>query len=273
MLCQKTYFCRNIFLQIKILINIFKHEKILLFSERIKFKINSIDMKKQDLIILLGVILFLAPFFIFKDVYRAYEEINQQLPLIMAFVKFAVLATFGEVLGLRIRTGKYNMPNFGILPRMVIWGVLGVWIAIAMGVFRNGVPVYLDKFQICSGVSEAMSGDFSMLKLWGAFCISVMMNTTFAPVFMTLHKITDTHIAQTGGTIIGFFSKKIHFTQIITEINWKVQWGFVFKKTIPFFWIPAHTLTFILPQNFQVLFAAFLGICLGVILSLAARKS
>jgi hypothetical protein len=229
-------------------------------------------MKKQDFFIFLGVFLFLAPFFVFQDVYLFYEKSNQQFPLVLAFLKFAILATFGEVLGLRIRTGKYSMPNFGILPRAVVWGFLGIWIAVAMGIFRNGVPTYLDKFQIFSGINEAMRGDFSALKLFGAFCISAMMNTTFAPVFMTLHKITDTHITQTGGSLIGFFSKRLHFTQIITSINWNVQWNFVFKKTIPLFWIPAHTLTFILPQNLQVLFAAFLGICLGVILSIAARK-
>jgi len=229
-------------------------------------------MKKQDLFITLGVVLFFAPFFIFKDVYHYYEEINQQLPLIMAFFKFAILATFGEMLGLRIRTGKYTIPHFGILPRAVVWGFLGMWIAFAMGVFRNGVPAYLDRFQLFNGINAAMTGNFSLLKLYGAFCISVMMNTTFAPVFMTLHKITDTHIMQTGGTLKGFFCTKIHFAQIISSFNWKVQWSFVFKKTIPLFWIPAHTITFILPQNYQVLFAAFLGICLGVILSIAARK-
>ena len=231
------------------------------------------SMKKQDLYTLLGVALFLAPFFIFHDVYNGYETINQQFPLIMAFFKFAILATFGEVLGLRIRTGKYNAPHFGIIPRALIWGFLGMWIAASMGIFRSGVPAYLDKFQIFGGISEAMQASFSLLKLCGAFCISVMMNTTFAPVFMTLHKITDTHITQTGGTLKGFFSNKIPFTQIISSLNWKVQWSFVFKKTIPFFWIPAHTLTFILPYNIQVLFAAFLGICLGVILSIAARKN
>jgi len=229
-------------------------------------------MKKQDLFILLGVVLFLAPFFIFPKVFHGYEELNLQYPLILAFIKFAILATFGEVLGLRIRTGKYNMPHFGILPRAVLWGFFGIWIAIAMGVFRLGVPIYLSKFQIFAGVTEAMSGGFSSLKLWGAFCISIMMNTTFAPVFMTLHKITDTHIMQTGGTLKGFFTNKISFTQIIPSLNWKVQWSFIFKRTLPLFWVPAHTFTFILPQNFQVLFAAFLGVCLGVILSLAARK-
>jgi len=229
-------------------------------------------MKKQDIFILLGVIVFFAPFFIFKSVYHCYENINQQFPLLMAFFKFGILSTFGEVLGLRIRTGKYNMPHFGILPRAIIWGLFGICIAFAFGVYRNGVPTYLDRFQLFSGINEAMQGSFSLLKLCGAFCISVIMNTTFAPVFMTLHKITDTHIIETGGTLKGFCSKKINFTAMLSSINWNVHWGFVLKKSIPLFWFPAHTITFILPQNSQVLFAAFLGVCLGVILSFAARK-
>ena len=49
--------------------------------------------------------------------------------------------------------------------------------------------------------------------------------------------------------------------------------GFVFKKTIPFFWIPAHTITFLLPGQYQVLFAALLGVALGIILSIAAVMS
>jgi hypothetical protein len=49
-----------------------------------------------------------------------------------------------------------------------------------------------------------------------------------------------------------------------------VQWGFVFKKTIPLFWFPAHTITFLLPAHLQVLFAAVLSIFLGIILSVAA---
>jgi hypothetical protein len=52
-----------------------------------------------------------------------------------------------------------------------------------------------------------------------------------------------------------------------------VQWGFVFKKTIPLFWYPAHTLTFLLPAEYRILFAALLGIVLGVLLSVASLKS
>jgi hypothetical protein len=61
--------------------------------------------------------------------------------------------------------------------------------------------------------------------------------------------------------------------KIFPNLNWDVQWNFVFKKTIPFFWIPAHTLTFILPADYQVLFAALLSIALGLILAFASLKS
>ena len=228
-------------------------------------------MKKTDLFVLLGVILLLSPFFVFKPVYEYYETFNSHYPLVMAFVKFSILATFGEMLGLRIKSGKYNMPEFGIVPRALIWGFLGMWIAFSMGVYKIGVIGYLDRFELFQGIAAAMGSELSGMKLCGAFFISLVMNTTFAPVFMTLHKITDTHILQTGGSLKGFF-KPVRFTEIIASLNWKVQWGFVFKKTIPFFWIPAHTITFILPGNFQVLFAALLGVALGLILSIASLK-
>ena len=51
------------------------------------------------------------------------------------------------------------------------------------------------------------------------------------------------------------------------------MWGFVYKKTIPLFWIPAHTITFLLPAEYRILVAALLGIVLGVILGIASLKS
>jgi hypothetical protein len=229
-------------------------------------------MKRNDLWVILGVIAFFSPFFIFDSVYQFYTTWNKVNPMSMAFLKFGMLATFGEVLGLRIKTGKYSTPGFGLLPRAIVWGFLGMWIAAAMGIFRSGVPAFMDKFTVFNGMVEAMGGDFSGLKLLGAFFISLMMNTSFAPVFMTLHKITDTHIANHNGNFNCLW-KPIPIRKIIPSLNWDVQWNFVFKKTIPFFWIPAHTITFILPTQFQVLFAALLGVALGVILSIAAIKS
>lgn len=227
-------------------------------------------MKKDIFFISFLAILFL-PFILFSEVYAWYLKFNAEHAFIMAFIKFAILSTAGEMLGLRIKTGKYNESGFGVLPRAVVWGFLGMWIALAMQVFSAGIPGRIDYIGI-EGVSEAMAGAFTWKKLIGAFSISLMMNTCFAPVFMTIHKVTDTHILNNGGKLSAL-AKSIPFGTILASLNWKVQWNFVFKKTIPFFWIPAHTITFILPKDFQVLFAALLGIVLGVLLAIAAVKS
>lgn len=228
-------------------------------------------MKKADWIVILIVIIFLAPFFLCRPVYDLYCAGNKNFPLWMAFLKFGILATFGEMLGNRIKNGTYYYKTFGVFPKFIVWGLLGMWIALAMSVFKIGIPGFMERYNLFSGVSEAMAGTFTGKKLLGAFCISVMMNTAFAPVFMTFHKICDMHIAANGGRASSLI-KPIPIRKYITEMNWDVQWSFVFKKTIPFFWIPAHTLTFCLPADLQVLFAAFCSIILGLFLSIAAKK-
>jgi len=62
-------------------------------------------------------------------------------------------------------------------------------------------------------------------------------------------------------------------TKLIEATDWKSMWGFVLKKTIPFFWIPAQTITFLLPVEFQILVAALYSTILGVFLAFAAGKA
>ena len=227
-------------------------------------------MTKKDLIIITSVIIFLLPFFLSEEVYSFYKQFNAEHGMVMSFLKFALLSTFGECIGLRITNGVYNRKGFGILPRALVWGVLGMGISMAMTIFSTGVPAFL----VSLGMTEAMqvmAAPFSWEKLLVAFSISMTMNTIFAPVFMTLHKVTDTHILQTGGTLKGFFTP-LPMRKILSELNWERQWSFVFKKTIPLFWFPAHTITFLLPGDLRVLFAALLGVVLGVLLAIAALK-
>jgi hypothetical protein len=225
-------------------------------------------MKKTDFIVIACIIIGILPFFISDTVYGFYLTFNANHPMIMSFLKFAILSTFGECIGLRITSGVYNKKGFGVLPRAIVWGFLGMAISMAMTIFSTGVPVFLEKTGL-SNASEIIKGDFSTLKIFIAFCISVAMNSIFAPVFMTFHKVTDTHIMNNGGTLKGLF-KPIQMKKILVNLDWGRQWGFVFKKTIPFFWYPAHTITFLLPAAFQVLFAAILGVALGILLSIAA---
>ena len=227
-------------------------------------------MNRQDLIFTACAILFLLPFFTSQAVLDGCLSFNASHGMIAAFLKFGVLSTAGELIGLRIATGQYLKPGFGVLPRAIVWGVLGLGINAAMIVFSSGVPVFL-QYMGMSDAPAVFAGDLSWGKLFVAFMVSVFMNTIFGPVFMTLHKITDTHILNNGGTLKGFF-RPIRMGETIRNLNWDVQWNFVFKKTIPLFWFPAHTITFLLPGNMRVLCAALLGVVLGVLLAVAARK-
>lgn len=227
-------------------------------------------MKKNDFIVIICVILILLPFFLCQEVYNWYSKVNNEHGMIMSFFKFAILSTFGESIGLRIKNGVYNEKGFGLIPRAIVWGFLGLGIKMAFVIFGTGTPEFLRYLGMQDAVI-ALKGELTFMKVFVAFCISATMNTIFAPVFMTFHKITDTHIINNSGTISGFF-KPIKIKEIFPSLNWSVLWGFVFKKTIPFFWIPAHTITFCLPEEWQVLFAAFLGVALGVLLSLASMK-
>lgn len=227
-------------------------------------------MKRIDLYVIVGTILFLIPFFISETVYNFYVNFNGNHGMVTSFIKFALLATFGEAIGLRIRTGNYNQPGFGLLPRAVVWGFLGLTIKLAFVLFATGVPAFLTYMGMGNAL-QATKDNLTVAKVLVAFSISLFMNIIYAPVMMTFHKVTDTHIANNGGTL-SCLLKPINFGEILTSINWKVQWSFVFAKTIPYFWIPAHTITFLLPADFQVLFAAVLSVALGIFLAVASLK-
>lgn len=228
-------------------------------------------MKKQDIIFALFVVLLFAPFVFYKPALDFYSRFNSTHGMLMSFIKFGLLATMGESIGLRIKKGVYNQKGFGLLPRALTWGIFGLIIKLAFTVFASGAPVFAEYIGI-NGAVQAMHNNFSTTKLLGAFTISLTLNLIFSPVFMTLHKVTDTHIINNGGTMRGYFSR-INPGEIIANINWDVHYNFVLKRTIPLFWIPAHTLTFLLPPDYQILMAALLGVALGVILSVATLKS
>ena len=237
-------------------------------------------MKKQDWILILCVVIVLTPFFIPATHFlEVFERWTGAYPFVMAFFKFAILSTLGEMIGLRIRKGVYNEKGFGIVPRMMVWGFLGMCIAFAMTVFKSGIPVVLGTIatidpsvtrpEAIAHLREVFaSSDLTWGKVGIAFCVSVSMNTIFAPVMMTFHKCTDAHILMNGGTVSGLL-RKMKIGEILPKLDWDTHWNLVLKKTIPLFWFPAHTLTFLLPGTWQVLFAAFLGIALGVILAIA----
>lgn len=235
-------------------------------------------MKKSDLFFILGALIVIVPFFACDFVGEWFINSTKCHPFLMAFLKFAILSTAGEVIGYRLKIGNYPTREFGVIPRGITWGFLGMLITAAMTIFSKGVPALLMQIGIePTGAAYADMLGMSILQSasWyhflAAFMISTFMNCIFAPFFMTLHKISDSCIMSNNGRAIGYF-KNLHFGERLVGLDWNMMWNFLFKKTIPLFWIPAHTITFMLAPEFRVLFAALLGVMLGVFMSLATKK-
>ena len=224
-------------------------------------------MRQKDFVVL-GVCLAAFGWLAFgPGALEGFISLTAQYPFGMSFLKFAILATLGECIALRITTGVYNRPGFGVLPKAIVWGFLGIGIKIAFTVYGAGTFKLLNEMGLLAGAPTTFGS-----KLLMSFSISVLINVLFAPVLMITHKLTDLHIAKTGGTLSSLCTKP-DVASLFCSIDWNSMWSFVLKKTIPFFWIPAHTITFMLPAHFQVVFAAALGIALGVILAFAGLRA
>ncbi|MBU3142561.1 hypothetical protein [Clostridium sp. CF012] len=221
-------------------------------------------MKKNDLI-WLGALLIIVFLLAFPSTNEIYTVANKAHPYIMGFIKVSILATMGELLALRISTGNYKKP-VGVIYKFIVWGFLGMGFVIAFDLFANGVIGSMKKGLLPSGVPDTFSA-----KLLFAFFTSAFMNLIFGPTFMTLHRLTDTYIDLGHGEFSEI--RKVKLRAVTNKIDWYGFMSFVVFKTIPFFWIPAHTITFLLPGEYRVLMAAFLSLALGVILAYSKRKN
>ena len=212
-------------------------------------------MRKGDLLWALALAAA-AAFLVVPATRQVFETLTKSHPYLIGFAKFFVLATMGELLALRIVTGTWSAPK-GLFQRAVIWGLLGMVIVLVFAVFAGGVAGALKSGMLPGGDS----------KLAFAFLVSTIMNLTFAPAMMLTHRMTDTWLD------LRYEGKGASVPEIVARIDWKGFVSFVLCKTIPIFWIPAHTITFLLPPEYRVLMAAGLSIALGAILAFAKKKS
>jgi hypothetical protein len=203
----------------------------------------------------LAVLLVFALVLVISSSRDMFLVLTGKHPFIMGFVKFALLATTGEIIAIKISGGVFQFPR-GMLFKMVVWGLIGMAIALMTPVFA-------------AGVSQAQQG--GMLPGAGnvlatAFLTSLINNLGFGVAMMGFHTLSDTVIE------LAVSKEKITLREIITKTSWERYIGFVILRTLPFFWIPAHTITYMLPPQYRVFFSAALSIALGLILAIAKRK-
>lgn len=178
-------------------------------------------------------------------------DLTARYPYPLAFLKFALLATVGETIAYSITKRRFLFPTHAFF-KAAVWGVIGMLIALMF-------PIYV------TGVNEAQRS--GMLPGYGsvflrALIVSIILNFTFGIVMMAGHRISDTWIDgrfDLGGSVL-------------SKIDWPAFIKVVVLRTIPLFWIPAHTITFLLPEGFRVVWSALLSIALGLILALTKPR-
>lgn len=190
---------------------------------------------------------------------RLFVGATKAAPYAMGFVKFAILATMGEILALRITQKRWTMPK-GVLAKAAVWGVVGMMIVLMFQLYPAGV-------QGAAANGYLYLGEGWLGKFLAAFLGSAIMNLTFAPVFMAAHRISDLYIDERCA------GRKSKIGQLVRSVEWPSFIRFIIARTIPLFWIPAHTISFLLPADYRVLFAAFLSIALGAILAYAKSRN
>lgn len=123
-------------------------------------------MKKQDFLFIILVVVVFLPFFLSDAVYDWYKSFNAAHGMVMSFLKFAILSSLGEVLGLRISAGVYNRKGFGIIPRMVVWGILGMGINAAMIIFSKGVPQFMEYMGMANAAQRLQVKRCLSIRCW-----------------------------------------------------------------------------------------------------------
>ncbi len=171
-----------------------------------------------------------------------FVQLTKQKPYIMGFVKLFFLGTLGEILKSAFRRRTLKLDK--LFARACVWGLFGLWFTPTFPLFAAGTAAI-----ISSGLWFTGAQAFSM-SLW----INILGG--YAMFMMVTHEYANYVIDQNG--------RKWNLTDWSRTIDRKFVFSFLPKTLV--FWVPAHTITFMLPPEWRVLSAALLAIVLGVIL-------
>lgn len=176
--------------------------------------------------------------------FHAYAGWVSAHPFQSAALQFAILGTLGEVIAASLRNRRFSLPctPLQLLLKVLAWALLGLVIKYGFIGMKGFTQALLDKHLLPTFLGTGVGK---------AFAISVLTNAFFGPQMMAFHRIEDNLILGEKG-----FAG-------IQRAWWTLVW----------FWVPAHTVTFALPAEFQIGLAAVWGLVLGIILGLAKPKA
>lgn len=173
----------------------------------------------------------------------AYVSFVRTWPLASAALQFAVLGTLGEAAAAWLRERRFFVPfpARAALLKALGWSALAVCIKYAFAGFTAFVAGLSAK-----GLLPAQLGLFAF-----AFAVSLSMNLQFGPFLVIAHRLID------------------------NGIDGRRNWTGIDRALLSllWFWVPAHTVTFMLPEDLRIGLAAVWSLTLGVILGLYGRPA
>ncbi len=187
---------------------------------------------------------------------EVFKALTRTYPYTMGFFKIATLGTMGELLGGRIVTGRWRLAGIRLPQRALVWGFLGWVFTAVFPLFSFGVDGLLQ-----AGLIPG-TGTTLATALWK----SIFLNLIFGFPMMVFHRVTDTLIDRGG--LFGVWP----LAEVTSAIDWRNMYRIVGAACL-WFWIPAHTITFLLPPEFRVVSAALLAVVLGAILGFAKKRA
>ena len=201
-------------------------------------------------LLLVWIILLVVP--MFRDGFMGFTEAH---PYMGGFLKFFILASMGDMLGIRILKGQWIKPK-GMILKGVNWGILGMIITLVFTVYFQGTNAAMVAGRL------PFEGNKYVLAFFGSF----IMNTTFGPMLYIYHKFGDLFIeAKMDGT------KDLSVKSLVDKVDWYSIVSFSWLKTCLLIWVPLHTLVFLLPGEYRVLASAFLSVLLGIIIAISKK--
>lgn len=173
---------------------------------------------------------------------QVYLEWVRANPLMSAAIQFAILGTLGEIASISLKNKRLSLPCTipELLGKILAWALLGIIIKYGFAGMKGFTRALIDH----NLLPDFFSGGFG----W-ALAVSVLTNIFFGPQMMFFHRLEDNIILRRWSF------------KGLTYAWWTLLW----------FWIPAHTLTFSLPVDYQIGLAALWSVVLGIIMGLTKK--
>ena len=216
------------------------------------------EMKKDNILSIVWLLILTAVITILylPGTREQFVYATNSYPYLMGIFKIGLLGIMGDLLGGKIVNGEWKIRGIRISQRILIWAFLGLVFTVVFPLFSYGVSGLLKE-----GLLPGKNSVFL-----AAFWKSFFMNTIFAFPMMIFHRFTDNLIDK----------NKLFTVWPVVKTFREISWDNMFRVVglaCLWFWIPAHTITFLLPSAFRVMSAALLAIVLGFILGMAKKLS